>query len=103
MTWLVDFSIFLVLQALFINGVKYCFEKDNVFYKIAPGFFERNKGKVWTMNLWGCVRCMSSVWGAITFWTGVLVYHGWHWQEIPLFFFDLGILIPLNWIIYKKM
>lgn len=103
MNWLIYFSIFLVLQALFINGVKYCFEKGNIFYNISPYFFEMNFNKKWAYPTYKCVRCMSSVYGSATFWTGVLIVYGWYWQEIPLFFFDLAILIPLNWIIYKKM
>jgi hypothetical protein len=103
MTWLIEFSIFLFLQALFINGIKYCFEKGSIFYKISPDFFERNLNKNWSYPVYKCVRCMASVYGTITFWVGVLIVYGWHWQEIPLFFFDLAILIPLNWIVYKKM
>jgi hypothetical protein len=103
MTWLIEFSIFLILQALFINGVKYCFEKDSIFYRMSPGFFERNKGKAWTYPVYACVRCMGGVYGAITFWPTVIIMYGFHWQEVPLSILNIGCLITLNFIIYKKM
>jgi hypothetical protein len=99
---IIVFSIFLVLQSLFINGVKYCFEKDNLFYNINPIFFERHKDKWWAKPLWRCIRCMASVYGTITFWPAVLYAFGFNVIEIPLFLFDIAILIPINWIIYKK-
>jgi|ERR1700761_9311813 len=100
---MIDFLIFVVLQGLFINGVKYCFEKDSVFYKIAPLFFEKNKGKPWTMNLWGCVRCMSFPYGTITFWAAILSLHGFCCKEILLWIFDIFCLVSVNFIVYKKL
>lgn len=98
-----EFSLFVVLQSFFINGVKYCFEKDGIFYKISPTFFERVKDKVWTQNLWRCVKCMSLPYSMLTFWPAILLRYGYHGSEILLWIFDVFILIPLNFQIYKKM
>src|ERR1700710_1443884 len=89
-----------IMQAFFINGVHYCFEKGNIF---SSAFTERNKNKWWAKPIWACVRCQSSVWGAITFWIPVIFAYGFRKQEIFIFVADVFILIPLNWIIYKKM
>lgn len=80
----IGFFIFCFLQALFINGVHYCFQggcvndikdgkvcKGEIFYKMAPRFFERNKNKTWFKPIGGCIKCMASVWGTITFWSVV--------------------------------
>jgi len=46
---------------------------------------------------------MAGVWGALTFIPAVVIEYGFHCQEIPLLFFDIGCLISLNFIVYKKM
>lgn len=96
------FSLFVVMQSLFINGVHYAFSKDNLINRINPIFFEKHKKKWWALPVWSCIRCMSSVWGAITFWPPVIDVFGFNVTEIYVFIFDLGILISLNWIVYKK-
>jgi hypothetical protein len=114
--YLVGFCLFLIVQSLSINGWHECFQgkkwKDiekgdmssgNIFYKISPSFFERHRGKAWTMCLWGCVRCESSVIGSITFWGSIVPVFGFHWIEILPYVFDLFALVSINWIIYKKL
>lgn len=49
-----------------------------------------------------CIKCMSSFWGALTFWPIVLFIFGFHLLEIPIFFADVFSLTYLNWILYKK-
>jgi hypothetical protein len=100
----VCFVIFLLVQSLFINGVHYCFEKDNIFYKIKPSFFDKHKKEKtwWTMPLWGCVRCMASVYGFATFWPFVIDIFGFHSIEPFVFVMDVFALVTLNWIIYRK-
>lgn len=103
MNWVIDFSVFMLLQALFINGVKYCFEKDNIFYRVSPGFFDRKKGRAWTYPVYACIRCMGGFWGALTFMPTVIIVYGFKWQEVPLLAFDIGCLISLNYLVYKKL
>lgn len=49
-----------------------------------------------------CIKCMSSFWGALTFWPVVLCLFGFNLLEIPIFFADVFSLTYLNWIIYLK-
>ena len=113
---LICFCIFVFLQALFINGIYECFQggcvqdmntgkkcDGMIFYKINPSFFEKNKGKWWSYFIFYCVKCMSSFWGALTFWPVVIYFFGFHYEEIFVYLFDIGVLITLNWIIYKKL
>jgi hypothetical protein len=68
-----------------------------------PFFFERNKVKWWSSPLYSCIKCMSSVWGAITFWPIVVYLFRFHWIQIGIFLFDVPILCSLNYYIYKKL
>jgi hypothetical protein len=112
----IGFIIFLFVQSLALNGWVESFKgscvqelnkgrvcSGNIFYKIAPEFFEKHKGKTWTMPLWGCVKCVSSVIGGITFWGTVVPLFGFHWFEIWLWILDAFSLITLNYWIYKKL
>lgn len=114
--YLISFSIFALLQSLCINGIYYCFGGNctndiqkgmvcvgNVFFLLAPEFFTKHKGEKWTLPLWGCIRCMSSVWGIITFLPLSVYLFGFHLVEIPIAIFDILILCTLNYIIYKLL
>ena len=114
--YVIGFAIFLILQSLAINGWHTCFEggcvedihagkkcSGNIFYKISPSFFEKNKGKEWARPLWGCVRCESSVIGALTYWPVVLSLFGFYSVEVLVFIFDVFILVSLNYYIYKRI
>lgn len=113
---LIELFVFIVLQSLFINGVNECFKggcindmtdgkkcQGMIFYNINPDFFEKHKGSNWAKPFWTCVKCMSSVWGAATFWPVVVYLFGFNWVEIPVFIFDATALVTMNWIIYKKL
>lgn len=110
------FAIFCLLQSLLINGVyeaargkcindmikgEIC--DGNIFYKMAPSWFERNKGKVWMLPLFGCVKCMASAHSIYTYWPVALWSFGFHWWEVYLWFMDILILVSLNAYIYKKL
>lgn len=110
------FSIFVFLQALFINGVhESCkgtctedFQKGkiysgNIIYMLNPEWFERNKYKIWAKPIYTCVRCMSSVIGALIFWPVVIFIYGFHWFEIIVYVYNVFILVTLNWWVYKKL
>lgn len=112
----IGFCLFLPIQSLAINGWHECFvgkqwmdidkgkmTAGNIFYKISPSFFEKNRGKTWTMPLWGCVKCESSVIGSITFWGVVLSLFGFHWIEFIAYLFDIFSLVSLNYWIYKRL
>lgn len=110
-------ALFIIMQSFFINGVHECFKgkklvdgvsgredyQGMIFYMIAPKFFEKHRHKLWSKNLWTCVKCMSLPYGALTFFPMVIFLFGWHWQEILLFIFDVFILVSFNWFIYKKL
>lgn len=100
---LIALMIFLILQSFFINGVYYSFSKGNVFNRINPEFFEKHKKKIWALPLWSCIRCMSSVWGTATFWIPVIYFFGFCPIEMYVFIIDIGCLVTLNWIVFKKV
>jgi hypothetical protein len=112
---LIEFILFMVVQSLFINGVHECFTgrcwqdvKDgykcagNVFYKINPKWFESAKGKWWADPLFNCVKCMSSLYGSLTFWPVVIYVYGFRWEEIFVWLIDIASLVYLNFFFYKK-
>lgn len=115
--YILSFCLFTVIQALAINGIHYCFKGEsvkndltgkivysgNVFYSMAPKFFEKNKYKWWAKPLWKCVRCMASVYSIITFWPVIISIFGWHYEELFIWGLDAFVLVTLNWIIYKKL
>lgn len=114
------FLILIYCQSLFINGISYCFKiepkKDlegkmigidgGIFHKISFWINEREKNWFWGFirkPLFACIRCMASFWGTLTYWSVALTVLGYHWQEVTFWIFDIGILISLNWIVYKKL
>jgi hypothetical protein len=99
---LIEFVIFILLQGVAINGIYECCQEDKIFYLIAPGFFKVNKGKKWAKPLWGCVMCMASFWGSITFWGTVLLVYGFYPIEIWIWIWDVFILTIINVQIYKR-
>lgn len=115
--YFIGFLLFVLIQGLIINGVHECFQggaiKDElkgkifyqgmIFYMLAPKFFERNKYKSWSKPFYSCVKCQSSVWGAITYFPFVIWLFDFHWCEIPIFIADVFCLVVVNWIIYKKI
>jgi len=99
---LICFCLFLILQGCFINGVKACFEPKMIFH----GIGERLKKVLpeWSQKqLFACVRCMSLVYGALTFWPAVLYVFGFHTVQLFIFVADVFILVFLNYFIYKRV
>lgn len=97
------FILFVLCQAVAINGIFECFQKGQIFYLMMPDFIERNKEKKWIKPLWGCVRCMSSVWGSIIFWGTVLPIYGFYPIEIWICIWNIIILSVVNIQVYKKL
>jgi len=113
---LIEFILFMVVQALFINGVNECFKgkcwedlntgrkcDGNIFYKLNPEWFEKAKEKWWSKPIFSCVKCQSSLYGTITFWPVVVRVYGFHWEEIFVWVVDMFCLVYLNYYIYKKL
>lgn len=114
--YIASFWLFVIAQSFVINGVYYCLKGSaaksdvtgnviydgNIFYLLNPKFFERVRYKLWVKPLWGCVKCMSSFWGAVTFWPTIISIFGFEWHQIGIFLFDVFVLVTLNWIVYKK-
>jgi hypothetical protein len=115
--YLLGFCFFVVLQALAINGVKEALTgsalKDdinhkinyqgNILYMMAPKFFEKYKYRSWSKPLYSCIRCMASLWGALTYWPLVILLFGFNWVEMIVFAWDVFILVTLNYWVYKKL
>lgn len=66
-------------------------------------WMQKKLGGYWSKPFVGCIRCMASAWGAATFWPVVLIVFQFHVWEVPLFIADIGMLVCLNWFIYKKV
>ena len=113
--YLIAFFIFAVLQALAINGIHEsmrgsCLDdiqrgricKGNILYPFKRKL-EEYISDYWMNPLGNCVRCMSSLYGGITFWGTVIPIFGFHWIEVWIFVLDVFILVSLNYWIYKKL
>jgi hypothetical protein len=50
-----------------------------------------------------CVKCMASFWGALTYWPVVTSVFGFHYWELPVFAFDVIILVYLNFYYHKQL
>lgn len=115
---LIIFLLFILLQSLFINGLHYCFKfniernpdgsikkiNGNILFPISY-WIGNKKGKFWdfiSKPIFECVRCMSSVYGTLSFWVFYLLAYDFYWQLFLLWLFDIVILVCLNWLIYKK-
>lgn len=110
------FFLFVILQALAINGWHECFRfncvqdinkgqvcNGNIFFKLFGKFIKKYNGKSWIMPIWGCVKCESSVIGSITFWVTIIPLFGFNFYELWVWIFDMFVLVSLNWLIYKKI
>lgn len=105
-TWLKPGSYSLVLkdlsmyyQSIYDFIVEPNGECDLIFYKE----YQEYKYSKWLRKpIIQCIKCMSSFWGALTFWPIVLFIFGFHLLEIPIFFADVFSLTYLNWVLYKR-
>lgn len=103
LTELICFLLFVLIQSLAINGLKLCFDKEEIFYKVRL-LLDRILRREWMRKpLYSCVKCMSSFWGGISFWSVVIPLFGYHNFEISIFIFDVFILVYLNYFIYKRI
>lgn len=109
-------SAFMLLESCAILGLHYCFKgvaaedefhgvqyTGNVFYMVAPCFFEKNKMKRWAKPVYGCYKCMSSFWGTIMFWSAVALFIPFSYKLIPVWLFSIIGLISVNSLMYKRI
>jgi len=101
MKYLFEFLVFTILQSLFINGIRETFNEGMIFYRVKL-FIDKHVNEFWRKPLYSCVRCMSGLYGALTFFPLVIYLFGFRWEEILVFIFDVGILIYLNYFFYKR-
>lgn len=106
-----QFSLFLLLQAVFINGVHISFKgyldekgkpHGNILYLLIAWRFDGSDHWVFK-PLWSCIKCMSSFWGAVSYWPVALTVSCFTWNTVGLFLFDVFCLTYLNFYLYKKV
>lgn len=95
------FFLFSVLQAMFINGVKEAFGEGNILYPIRV-FLSKHISEFWCRPIFGCIKCMSSLWGAITFFPAVVYIYGVKWEFVVIYIFNVGVVSFLNNFFYKR-
>lgn len=113
---ILSFSLFMILQAIVINGVYECFQgkewvdlnkgavwSGNIFYPIARFLKTHIKNQTVLRPVFLCVKCMASFWGAATFWPAVILLFGFNWIEVLVFIFDCFALVYLNYYFFKKV
>src|SRR5882762_3350995 len=115
--FLIGFGLMCFLQAIMINGIHESLKgsaiKDdinnkinfqgNILYMVSPKFFEKYKYRYWSKPLWTCIKCMSSIYGAITYWPLIIYFFEFKCVEVPVFFADIFSLVYMNYYLYKKV
>jgi len=97
---LVAFILFVVIQALIINGVKGTFEEGMIFEKY--GKWVKTLGWI-GKPLGGCIKCMGSVFGGLLYWSVAMCVFGFEIWEVPVFIADAFCVSSLSWYFYKKL
>jgi hypothetical protein len=101
--YLFGFLVLIFVQGVVINGIFESFNGDMIFSPIKR-WLNKNVSRKWILKpLVNCIKCASSFWGAVTFFPTVLILFGWHWQELPVFVFDVFALVNINFFIYKNV
>lgn len=100
---IITFFLFALLQAIIINGIYESMNEKMILSWIPKLIKKVIKNEYWQKPIFGCIKCMASLYGALTFWPLVLYLFGWYWQEIPIFIADVFTLVTLNWWIYKRL
>ena len=100
--YLICFSIFVVLQSLAINGIFEASREGMVIYPFRI-FLSRYISEYWMNPIFNCIRCMSSFWGAVTFFITVIPLFGFCWIELWGGALDVFILCSLNYFFYKRL
>ena len=90
------------MQSVFINGVHETTREGMIFYP-ARAFLSKYISEYWMNPMCNCIRCMSSVWGTITFWATILPLFDFNFYQLWVWIADMFILVVVNYFIYKKV
>ena len=96
------FFLFSVLQAMFINGVKEAFSDGNILNPVKV-FLSKRVSEFWQKPLYSCVKCMASLWGAVTFFPAVVYIYGVKWEFVGIYIFNVGVVSFLNNYLFKRV
>ena len=112
---LIGFCLFTIVQSFVINGIfestRGSVRKDmikgevyegNILYPVKV-WLSKRVSDYWMNPICNCVKCMSSLWGGITFWGTIIPLFGFHFIEIWVFVLDVFLLVSLNYLVYKKL
>ena len=94
-----EIIIFLVLNSLYINGLRLAFEEGMIFEKLGE-LGEEYFGKMW-MPVAGCVTCMASI-HSWPYLIGFIDWSDWKRGVIEAILYICA-LAATNTIIYKKL
>lgn len=94
-----EIIIFLVLNSLYINGLRLAFEEGMIFEKLGE-LGEEYFGKMW-MPVAGCVTCMASI-HSWPYLIGFIDWSDWKRAVIEAILYICA-LAATNTIIYKKL
>lgn len=96
---MIQILVVLILNSLYINGLRLAFEEGMIFEKLGE-LGEEYFGKMW-MPVAGCVTCMASIHS----WPYLLGYIDWSNWKLGIIHAVLYIcaLAAVNTIIYKKL
>lgn len=100
--YLICFLIFVVLQSFFINGV-HEITRGGMFFYQARLFLSKYISAYWMNPVCNCIKCMSSLWGTITFWATILPLFEFNFYLLWVWVSDMIILVVANYFIYKKV
>lgn len=94
-----EIIIFLLLNSLYINGLRLAFEEGMIFEKLGE-IGEEYFGKMW-MPVAGCVTCMASI-HSWPYLIGFIDWSDWKRGVIEAILYICA-LAATNTIIYKKL
>ena len=91
--------VILLLNSLYINGLRLAFEEGMIFEKFSE-WGEEYFGKLW-MPIAGCVTCMASI-HSWPYLLGFIDWSNWHRGIVEACLYICA-LASVNTIIYKKL
>lgn len=106
-----QFIVLIIVQALFINGLHIAFKgyideqgkkHGNILFMLVS-YRTFGKDLYWTKPLWDCIKCMSSVWGTVSFFMLYTAF-GFNTTLLQLCFLwviDVVALAYLSYLLYK--
>lgn len=99
---LTGFLLFVIVQALVINGIKASMDENMILEKPA-GWIKKKLGATLSKPIVGCIRCFSSFYGGLMYWPTAIYLFGFNLWQVPVFIADAFILVTVSWYFYKKL